>query len=78
MRAGRIPDDGFLVLAEETYQEISGNRTNAELRSRFLSEFAAKIIRTGFPKLADKMHVRTTVLNSQSRAITSGFSRSCI
>lgn len=78
MRAGRIPDDGFLVLAEETYQEISGNRTNAELRSHFLSEFAAKIIRTDFPKLADKMHVRTTVLNSQSRAITSGFSRSCI
>lgn len=75
MRAGHIPDDGFLVLAEETYQEIPGNRTYAELRSRFLSEFAAKIIRIDFPKLAEKMHVRTTVLNSQSRAMTSEFIR---
>ena len=69
MRAGRIPDDGFLLLAEETYREIGGNRTSAELRSRFLSGFAANIIRTNFPKLAEKMHVRIAVLNWQWRAM---------
>jgi len=69
MRAGHIPDDGFLLLAEETYQEIGSDRTYAELKSRFLSGFAANIIRIDFPKLAEKMHVRTTVLNWQSRAM---------
>jgi hypothetical protein len=69
MRAGHIPDDGFLLLAEETYREIGVARTYAELKSRFLSGFAANIIRTDFPKLAEKMHVRTAVLNWQSRAM---------
>lgn len=69
MLAGHIPDDGFLLLAQETYQAIGANRTYAELKSRFLSEFAANIIRTDFPKLAEKMHVRTAVLNWQSRAM---------
>jgi hypothetical protein len=69
MRAGHIPDDGFLLLAEETYQETGVNRTNAELKARFLSGFAANIIRIDFSKLAEKMHVHTTVLNRQSRAM---------
>ena len=67
MRAGHIPDDGFLLLTEETYQEIGANRAYAALKSRFLSGFAANIIRIDLPKLADKMHVRTAVLNWQSR-----------
>ena len=69
MRTGNIPDDGFLLLAQETYQEIGANRTYAELKSRFLSGFAANIIRVDFPQLAGKMHVRTAVLNRQSRAM---------
>jgi hypothetical protein len=69
MRAGHIPDDGFLLLAEETYREIGVNRTYAELKSRFLSGFAANIIRIDFPNLVEKMHVRTAVLNWQSRAM---------
>jgi hypothetical protein len=69
MHAGHIPDDGFLLLAEETYREIGVNRTYAELKSRFLSGFAANIIRIDFPKLAEKMHVRTAVLNWQLRAM---------
>jgi len=69
MLDGHIPDDGFLLLAQETYQAIGANRTYAELKSRFLSGFAASIIRTDFPKLAEKMHVRTAVLNWQSRAM---------
>lgn len=69
MRACHIRDDGFLLLAEETYREIGVARTYAELKSRFLSGFAANIIRTDFPKLAEKMHVRTAVLNWQPRAM---------
>jgi hypothetical protein len=67
MRAGRIPDDGFLQLAMTPYREIGVDRARAELKSGFLSGFAADVIRSEFPKLAEKMHVRTAVLNWQSR-----------
>lgn len=69
MRAGNISDDGFLLLAEETYQEIGAKRSYAELKSRFLSGFAANIVRVDFPKLAEKMHVRTAVLNWPLRSM---------
>ena len=69
MQAGRIPDDGFLLLAEAPYNEIGVDRARAELKSRFLSEFAADVIRIEFPKLAEKMHVRTAVLAWQTRAM---------
>lgn len=69
MRAGHIPDDGFLLLAEAPYSDIGVDRARAELKSRFLSEFAADVIRAEFPKLAEKMHVRTAVLDWQSRAM---------
>ena len=41
MKAGRIPDDGFLLLASVPYDEIGVDRARAELKSRFLSCFAA-------------------------------------
>ena len=69
MRAGRIPDDGFLLLAEAPYREFGIERARAELKSGFLSGFAADVIRTEFPKLAEKMHVRTAVLAWQSRVM---------
>jgi hypothetical protein len=69
MRAGRIPDDGFLLLAESPYRDIGVDRARAELKSRFLSAFAEEVIRNEFPSLAEKMHVRTAVINWQSRAM---------
>ena len=39
MKAGRIPDDGFLLLASVPYDEIGVDRARAELKSRFLSCF---------------------------------------
>ena len=69
MRTGRIPDDGFLLLAKAPYREIGVARALAELKSTFLSGFAAEVIRTDFPKLAEKMHVRTAVLAWQSRVM---------
>ncbi|MBA3965307.1 MAG: hypothetical protein H0X47_05960 [Nitrospirales bacterium] len=69
MQSGRIPADGFLLLAKAPYHEIGVDRACAELKSAFLSEFAAEVIRTEFPKLAEKMHVRTAVLAWQSRVM---------
>jgi len=69
MTARRIPDDGFLLLASSPYDEIGVDRARAELKSRFLSEFAAGVIRAEFPALAARMHVRTAVLDWASRTL---------
>ena len=69
MRSGRIPDDGFLLFASAPYVEIGVDRARAELKSRFLSQFAAEVIRTEFPELANKMFMQTAVLNWRSRML---------
>ncbi|MCR4301492.1 MAG: carboxysome shell carbonic anhydrase [Sulfuricaulis sp.] len=69
MRAGRIPNDGFLLLASVPYDEVGVDRARAELKSRFLSKFAANVIRAGHPALAAKMQVRTAVLDWRSRTL---------
>ncbi len=69
MRAGRIPDDGFLLLASAPYDEIGIDRARAQLKARFLSQFAAEEIERKHPKLAKKMHVRTAVLDWGSRRL---------
>ncbi|MCU7905805.1 MAG: carboxysome shell carbonic anhydrase [Candidatus Thiodiazotropha sp. (ex Epidulcina cf. delphinae)] len=69
MRAGRIPDDGFLLLASVSYQDVGVDRARAEVKSKFLCDFAADQIRIAYPELARKMFVKTAVLNWQSRAL---------
>jgi hypothetical protein len=69
MAAGRVPDDGFLLLASVPYDEIGVDRARAELKSRFLSRFAAEVIRSEFPELAGKMSIRTAVLDWRSRQL---------
>jgi hypothetical protein len=69
MSTGRIPDDGFLLLASSPYESVGMDRARAEVKARFMSEFTANLISTEFPALARKMHVRTAVLNWQSRAL---------
>jgi hypothetical protein len=69
MRAGRIPDDGFLLLASAPYVEIGVDHARAELKSRFLSHFAAEVIRNEFPALASKMFTHTAVLNWRSKTL---------
>ena len=69
MQAGRIPDDGFLLLASVPYQEVGVDRARAELKSRFLSKFAADVIYARHPKLAHKMHMRNAVLDWRSRRL---------
>lgn len=67
MQAGRIPDDGFLLLASVPYDEIGVDRARAELKSIFLSNFAANVLREEFPTLAARMTKRTAVLDWRSR-----------
>lgn len=69
MREGRIPDDGFLLLASVPYEEIGMDRARAELKSRFLADFAAGVIRDEFPGLAERMHIQMAVLSWRSRAL---------
>jgi hypothetical protein len=69
MTAGRIPDDGFLLLASVPYDEIGVDRARAELKSHFLSNFAAGVLRGDFGALAEKMTKRTAVLDWRSRTL---------
>jgi hypothetical protein len=69
MAKGRIPDDGFLLLASSPYHETGVDRARAELKSRFMSQFAADVIGAEFPDLAGKMFRRTAVLNWGSRTL---------
>lgn len=69
MKAGRVPDDGFLLLASVPYDEIGVDRARAELKSRFLSGFAADVIRAEFPRLAERMTMRKAVLDWRSRKL---------
>ncbi|WP_298312480.1 carboxysome shell carbonic anhydrase domain-containg protein [Propionivibrio sp.] len=69
MNAGRIPADGFLLLASVPYDEIGVDRARAELKSRFLSGFAATVIRAEFPTLVERMATRTAVLDWRSRSL---------
>jgi hypothetical protein len=69
MQSGRIPDDGFLLLASVPYMEIGMDQARAEQKSFFLARFAAEVLRQEYPALADKMYVRTAVLDWQSRRL---------
>lgn len=69
MKAGRIPDDGFLLLASVPYDEIGVDRARAEVKSRFLASFAAGVVQAEFGALAERMTKRTAVLDWRSRAL---------
>ncbi|SDD18113.1 Carboxysome Shell Carbonic Anhydrase [Aquimonas voraii] len=69
MRSGRIPDDGFLLLASVPYEEPGPDRARAELKARFLCEFSCELIRERHPWLAGRMHVQRAVLDWPRRQL---------
>ena len=69
MRDDRIPDDGFLLLSVAPYQEVGVDRARATLKSRFMADFAAHIIRSDHAKIADKINIRKAVLSWHTRAL---------
>lgn len=70
MAGGRIPADGFLLLASSPYLDAGMDRARAELKARFLSAFAAGVIAEAHPALARGMRRRTAVLDWRTRALT--------
>ncbi|PMR69824.1 hypothetical protein [Halomonas heilongjiangensis] len=69
MRAGRIPDDGFMLLASTPYRDVGVDRARAELKSRFLADFASRVIRREHPALAERMIRRTAVVHWPTRRL---------
>lgn len=69
MRAGRIPDDGFMLLASTPYQHSGVDRARAEMKSRFLSGFAERVIQQEHPRLAQKMRRHTAVVHWPTRRL---------
>lgn len=69
MKAGRIPDDGFLLLTSAPFEALGSDRARAELKSRFLADFAADVIAERVPEIAAGMVVRRAVLDWRSRRL---------
>lgn len=69
MAAGRIPDDGFLLLTSSPYEQMGVDRARARLKSRFLCEFAAQVIGEEFPDLARRMIARSAVVDWPTRRL---------
>lgn len=69
MENHRIPADGFLLLSSSPYLEPGPQKAKATLKSRFLAEFAANVVRNDFPDLASGMVTRTAILNWQERKL---------
>ena len=70
MAAGRIPDDGFLLLSSVPYEAIGVDRARAEMKALFLSRFAQQVIGEAYPALAAKMVSRTAVLDWHGRRLS--------
>ena len=70
MAAGRIPDDGFLLLSSVPYETIGVDRARAELKASFLSRFARQVIAAAHPALAEKMISETAVLDWHARRLS--------
>ena len=69
MATGRIPDDGFLLLASVPFEDVGADRARAEVKAQFLSSFAAQTIEKVRPELAKKMSVCTAVLDWRVRRL---------
>jgi hypothetical protein len=69
MDKGRIPDDGFFLLSSVPYESMGVERARAELKARFMARFAADEIARAYPRLAERMHHCTAVLDWPARQL---------
>lgn len=67
MEKGMIPSDGFLLLASSPYYEIGVESARAELKAKFLSDYASDVIKSAHPELSELMIKKTAVLDWRSR-----------
>ncbi|MCP1675321.1 hypothetical protein J2T57_002469 [Natronocella acetinitrilica] len=66
MERGRIPDDGFFLLASMPVGAGEFDATRAALKSAFLADFAARLVREEEPWLAERMHLRSAIFHPDS------------
>lgn len=69
MEAGRIPDDGMLLLASSPYNEAGVDYRRAVEKARFLSRFSAETIKRNVPYIHERMIRLTCVLNYGTREL---------
>lgn len=71
MEAGRILDDGIVLLVSTPYREAAGHEPRlATEKTRFLSQFALQIIADRVPKLMDRVVLLPTIVDLNTRAMT--------
>jgi len=70
MEEGRIPDDGFVLLASSPYNDIGVDQRRAVEKARFMSRFSAETIAREVPYVHERMFRRTCVLNWSTRELT--------
>jgi len=70
MEEGRIPDDGFVLLASSPYIDIGVDQRRAVEKARFMSRFSAETIAREVPYVHERMFRRTCVLNWNTRELT--------
>lgn len=70
MEEGRIPDDGFVLLASSPYNDIGVDQRRAVEKARFMSRFSAETIAREVPYVHERMFRRTCVLNWNTRELT--------
>ncbi len=69
MEQGRIPEDGFLLLSSVPFREPGPDAARAQLKARFLADFAAQVVRREQPELAKKMISKTATLHWPTRRL---------
>lgn len=69
MESGRISSDGFLLLTSSAYWQVGADKARAEIKSRFLANFAAQVIKKELPEFYRKMYKITATLNWNTRSL---------
>ena len=70
MEAGRIKDDGFIVLTSAPYYRALGvDKQRAIEKTKFLTSLAKEVVTKRFPLLQPKMHTISAIVDINTRKI---------
>ncbi len=69
MKAGRVPDDGMVLLASSPFSDIGIDYRRAVEKAKFMSGFAREYIKSEVPYIHERMVSKTCVLNWNNRKL---------
>ncbi len=70
MEAGKIKDDGFIILSSAPYfRDLGVDKQRAVEKTKFLTDLAREVANKRFPGLAGKMHSLSAILDRNTRKI---------